>query len=250
MVLWDPAALPSDIKAPVEDAEILDNMERDGLIFRFKKIDSDHLLHVYVDQPLPERFREYFTDHQQMPALHVPGGKLWFAGAEDVSAAANPFGHMQVCHPQLLAYIVEDSSFQLPPGTYHVESWRISYPDKVEAKLYAQFVENRVGKTAVLAHRTLENIIGFLVWFSILSLLISMLLIGLLKAAHAIFNATWLLHYENAVISTVSGVSVVGAFIVYNLIGNMPWARRVDVAGDEAQRELPTHIIHLQKCDS
>lgn len=133
LCLYDPAALPDEFdRLCAQDLHAaLECAQDDGrLIFANTGSDGAFLLHLYVDEPLPEAIARYAVEPLDCE-LAVPSGQLVFCGSEYAHKHETPATKK---HPHML----ERTRLEVPPGQYRVRLFRTEYPDDIhEARLKA-----------------------------------------------------------------------------------------------------------------
>src|SRR5690606_5078417 len=85
------------------------------------------LLHLYVDEDIPEELSRYCVDAIEIDTFQVPSGRLWFAGSEYA---------FRVDDSELKKYPSMGTVMEIPGGTYKVRLTRTEYPEEyVEEKI-------------------------------------------------------------------------------------------------------------------
>lgn len=123
VALWDPQALPEDFDARYrqEPGELLKTLQEQGRLFWDETGgDGAYLLHLYVDEPVPSHLEPYLQNPVEIPQFQVPGGSLWFAGAE---YAFHTEDSRLRAHPHM------GGRLELPVGVYWARFAQVEYPD-------------------------------------------------------------------------------------------------------------------------
>lgn len=153
VLLFDPAALPPDFdrRAAEDPADLLDELHQAGTVFSTDTGgDGRYLLHAYVDEPVSPHLEPFLRDPVVVESFPVPGGQLYFSGAEygfrEDASFLQRYPHMGGC-------------FELPPGTYRLTLWRTEYPDN----LAEQRLRQEVSPLAYQLHQGMGCCVGMAV---------------------------------------------------------------------------------------
>jgi hypothetical protein len=125
LLLFDPGAIPSDVDRRLLDAgsESLNRLDRAGLVCLIRTAgDGVFLLHLYVDERVPERLLAFATHPRRFRAFPVPSGRLCFAGLE---YALREDSALLRQHPR------PGGSMALAPGTYKLSLYQFAYPERL-----------------------------------------------------------------------------------------------------------------------
>jgi hypothetical protein len=133
LLIFDPGALPGDFdsRAKWDPIEILKTLTEQGRAYLINtSADGGYLLHVYVDEPLPEAMQQHAKDPETVGTFSAPTGKLYFTGAE--------YAFREDDAP-LRKYPGMGGSFLVPPGDYRLTVFNMDYPeDLAEDRLREQ----------------------------------------------------------------------------------------------------------------
>src|SRR5262249_45372494 len=122
LLLFDPGALPADFdrQFQIGSVEILEEMNRRG---RASWITTDgdgsFLLHIYVDEPIPEQLRPYARESEVVEPFSAPTGRIVCCGSE--YAFREDDSRLRQ-HPHM------GTSFTVRPGFYRLTLLRMNYP--------------------------------------------------------------------------------------------------------------------------
>lgn len=166
VALFDPDALPEDFdERPGEDTwPIIEQLAREGRVHEFNTgSDGGFLLHVYLDEPVPDALAKYVREPITVEKFLVPSGRLYFAGSEYIFRRDDsPLRK----HPSL------GTRLDIRPGTYKLTFSWMDYPhDSVEEKMKAA-----VGRRAAAlheAHGCIMAVSVLVVLFAVLDLVAS-----------------------------------------------------------------------------
>jgi hypothetical protein len=122
LLLFDPGALPADFDRQFRtgSAEILGRMDEESrALWISTERDGRFLIHVYVDEPIPDQLRHFAREPEIIERFSVPTGRLIWAGSEfafrDDDSLLRYYPHMS-------------STFAVPPGSYRLALARMTYP--------------------------------------------------------------------------------------------------------------------------
>ena len=122
LLLFDPAALPADFEQQFQsDASgALAQLHRRGLACWIPvAADGSYLLHVYLDEPIPQALRPCLREPLSIASFPVPSGWLHFTGAE---CAFRDDDSILAQNPRM------GGSAAIAPGTYRLTLFRTVYP--------------------------------------------------------------------------------------------------------------------------
>ena len=93
LLLFDPGALPADFdRLSLDDPrEVIPRLNLTGLACGIAlDSDGDQLMHIYIDEPIPEELWEYANDPNTILDFQVPTGRLILSGWEFVVVEVMP----------------------------------------------------------------------------------------------------------------------------------------------------------------
>ena len=122
MALFNVDALPAQLPQPAG----FDALEAQAALVRLPTgADGGYLLHVYLDEPVPEGLMRFCSSNDVIRArLRLAHGRLGFGGSESAFAGFAPNEAIR-------------SDGELPPGEYDVSAYRTKYPDDLIATAVA-----------------------------------------------------------------------------------------------------------------
>lgn len=135
ILLFDPQSLPEefDVAASKGDpTELLERLHDEGRLF-WINTDGDgcYLLHVFIDEVVPESLRQFLRDPLTSDAFRVTSGEVFFTGTEygyrDADSALRRYPHM-------------GGSFFVENGVYEVSLYRTEYVDGLHEQAFRQHV--------------------------------------------------------------------------------------------------------------
>lgn len=220
VALWDPEALPVDFDARYRDEalDLLEALQDEGRLFWTETGgDGAYLLHVYLDERLPESLASYCLDPIEIARFRVPSGVLHFAGAEYVYRDDDAFF---TSHPHM------GSRMELPAGTYCARIYRVEYPDNyVEQQVRAQLGGDAYGY---------REISGGLIAGAAVLTLIAIIVLFLSRLAG------WSL--------AVAGLAAV-LWVAVVVRVRSPQYREVGERSEEVEREYPSIVAAFQSVE-
>jgi hypothetical protein len=134
LCLFDPAALPDDIRAPAyaSNLDYLQALSRRGVLhLAGTGGEGSFLLHVYVDEPMPVDLAAQAVERSMLTAFPVPSGRIVVAGAEELS----PDVATRLSRPPAPGPVIE-----LPPGIYSVTLYRTAFGEELRMAHLAEHV--------------------------------------------------------------------------------------------------------------
>jgi len=217
VALWDPEALPEgfDDRYRHESLELLELLQSEGKLFWTETgSDGAFLLHLFVDQAAPDHLAPYLQDPVEIPAFQVPGGTLWFAGAEYVYRVE---GELLRAHPHM------GTRMELPAGVYRACFRRCEYPDD----FIEDQVRSRLGNDAYRFRDASGGLIAAATFVS---------LAGIIALIFSRF-APWSI-----------GIIAVGAllWVAVAKLSRSDRYREVGRRSEEIEREFPSMIAELR----
>lgn len=217
LALWDPAALPDDFDARYrqETLELLETLQDQGRLYWTETgADGAYRLHLYLDEPVPEALAPFLGERVEIPELQVPGGALWFAGAEYAFRTDDSL---------LRAYPHQGTRLTLPIGSYRACVFPVEYPeDYVEEQLH-----QRLGEANYQFRKASGGLITATVFLSL----------GGLVSAFLSRLAPWSL--------AVLWLAALGWIAVFALTRSRGY-REAGVQAEVAEREYPDYVAELR----
>ncbi len=151
--LFDPQALDKDFDTQFSSnpEKALSHAVSKGQAYQIETgADGAYLLHIFLDEPLPEEIERYAHDPIEVSNLLIPSGKLFFSGSEIVS-------------PQVVERLQKfpglGTCIQVPAGTYALTLKRTEYPDK----LLEEQLKQRVGEKCYRFYKRVQSFTSFAV---------------------------------------------------------------------------------------
>jgi hypothetical protein len=213
--IYDPAAIPSLAGAELEEAfeTIVAQNELGNLILYSNSFDGQTLLRVYVDEDPAGDVVTRVANLVRNGFCRFPGGRICFAGVEDVQKAN------QECACR--------GDAELAPGNYAAEGFDVDWePGRLRTVL-----RDRVGSGAY----TLRGILYVTTGGGCLGVIISLLTLALGALA-----GFWMI----GVIATGVCLALLAASL---LLHKLPAVKRVNQAECELQMEFPPAILVLRR---
>ncbi len=122
LLLFDPGALPPDFEDRLRagSVEVLARLDEQGKVCWIDTGgDGRFLLHVYVDESIPDALKSCLRDRMVFESFPVPTGRLFFTGSEYAFRDDDQF----LCqHPHMGGFCT------IRPGTYRLNLYRGEYP--------------------------------------------------------------------------------------------------------------------------
>ena len=220
LCLFGPAALPDgfDRMAGEQKVDVLLQMDKSGQVCWINTgSDGGYLLHIYVDEPMPEELAQYARDPRIVKGFPVTTGRLCFSGSEYVfrkdDAALRRFSHM-------------GESATVRSGTYVATLYRMDYPET----LLDERFRAEVGDMEARIH----GLHGCLAAIAVVMVAIG--LISLVASTVALSFGFWL---------TFVLPGVVAAVLLPVLIGFLPVYRRANRQYLLLERQLPSIVAEM-----
>jgi hypothetical protein len=217
LALWDPAALPEEFDARYrqETLELLEALQDQGRLYWTETgSDGSYLLHVYLDEPVPAALAPFLEEQVELRELQVPGGTLWFAGAEYT---------FRVDDSLLRAYPHQGTRLELPSGSYQACVSRVEYPE--------DYVEEQLHRSLGDASYRIREVSGRLIAATIF-----LSLTGLVTAFLSRL-ASWSLG--------LLGLAALGWVAVFALTRSRSY-REAGAQAEVAEREFPDYVAELR----
>lgn len=129
MALFDPDGLPEEFDEWVAQGAEADHyaaLEADGRMFWVSDGDGGFDICLFVDEPLPDDVSEFAEPLEGPAILHVPSGRLQFAGLEYMYRGDDS---------RLRRNLSMGQAAELSPGSYRARFFRMRYPDGFHAEL-------------------------------------------------------------------------------------------------------------------
>lgn len=221
VLLFDPGALPEDFDQRSRDdaADAVMALAAEGRgCYVETGGDGAYLLHLYVDEPLPDRLRPFAGETTVVDALQVPTGRLYFTGAE--------YGFREEAallrkHPHMGNYCV------IRPDVYRLTLTQLEYPEGLEEEQ----VRRELSPGEYRLRKAMEGL-GALGCVSVLALAVSFLIRS---------HEPWL-----GVVRPVLVVLILLPWIVSRLAGYRAARERAEAV----EREYPWAAAHLEPLSS
>lgn len=132
VAIFDPAALPHDYESVIKSdtIQVIEHLHRTGKLFWFDThSDGSYRLKVFEKTELPENLARFVTNKEEVQSLHIPSGRLYFAGIEYISR--EDFAPL-LKHPHM------GESIQVTPGSHAATVYTFRYPEDLEENLLKQ----------------------------------------------------------------------------------------------------------------
>lgn len=242
---FDPAALPKDFDARVEDdpLDVMLQLQEEGRFWIDETgADGSFVFHVYVDEPVDNESLRDAPIKQQLEfrPITCPSGTLWVCGAE--YAANDPRkGSAHTPKGGLDAYKM-GASVDIPKGTHRLRVMRLDHED-LEPSYSPPFRWTKVAEVVGVLCCLLGGI-GAL--FSALSLTL-----GSLGKLYQWIVGSPLLQKGWHALPVIAGICVasiavflLGRFILKR-IGRMKHVVADRAAYDEARRQIPDYVFEI-----
>jgi len=174
--------------------------------------DGGYLLHLYVDEEIPDEIRQYFVEDDTLKSeFRTISGQVAFGGAESTFTKFQP-------NPNIRA----DTS--IPPGSYDAVAYHTDFPED----LLEDAVENAIGADGMRVLDFSTNIIIGTVGLTIAAFFLG----GFFARSLALVGAA---------------AAVIGGILWYRSYTRTGEYKRLDAKYNEVQYEFPSIVIQLAR---
>ena len=137
VALFDPAGLPADFELRYKDdsTAVTKELIAQGRLISYEMgYDGTFLIHLYLDETIPDEHLRYCTNIVEMETFQVSSGHVWFTGSENIFRDEEKILQLPEKPGEAL---------QVPTGTYKARLMTPEYPenyveDKVRQGLTAE----------------------------------------------------------------------------------------------------------------
>jgi hypothetical protein len=220
MVIFDPAALPDEFDTILKSdpAEQLEDLMEVGRLYWLNTMgDGGYTLGVYVGDRLPEHVEPYSKQMDAFEVLHLPSGRLFFAGVEYVfqsdDSALRKYPHM-------------GEFAELQPGRYRAEFFEFEYPEDFHERLLRQ----QLPATQFRAHQLMNALAP----------------IGCISLLGVIASLVWL---RWGTVKTIIVVCLLALIALPMLLSRLPSYRRASVVYKNIQKEFCDYGVLLHSLE-
>lgn len=225
MALFDPLAARTALggRGEVGQDEVEAAALAGELLYWYTAADGTHALRVYVDEPVPAEVRAKAENGATGLLLHVPSGRLVFAGVELLGDLDDDPARWPGDEPGL----------DLAAGDYALDAFEVSWAD-ADDQAYAAALHAQVGRRAAWLTEALGVATGVLVMVTVASAIPALILLfarparflALFPAAALGYGTAWAL--------------AIGAW-------RMPLVARVQAARERLDRAWPDAVVVLRR---
>jgi hypothetical protein len=219
LCLFDPTALPPEVdRRGGPEAKVLDALATAGRLHHWNlEGDGDASLGLWVDEPLPSDLLPHAQRLAHAEALHLPSGRLYFAGAEYVFHQDDA---LLKKHPRM------GQSADVPAGVYGFELYELTPPESAPRS-----IEDSLSP----AERWLSTLVELLLSVGGLALL-------LFPIALLVNGLQWARPWSRWVLLLLGGL-----LLLDFLATRLPAYRRVLQKRQSSTREWPDYALVLRR---